>query len=208
MVGIILAGGRASRLGGGDKGERAVAGTPILDRVIAALRPQCGPLILNANGDAARLARHGLPIVPDAHPGQPGPLAGVLAGLDHVAELDAGTDPQARFALTVPNDVPFLPHDLVARLQDRRIADRAAISCARSGGRTHHVVALWPVALRDELRRFLDGGGHKVGAFIARHPFALADWPSEPFDPFTNVNTPDDLARADRLADRVAGRAR
>ncbi len=199
MFGIILAGGRASRLGGGDKGERVVAGEPILDRVVAALAPQCGSLILSANGDPARFNRYRLPVVPDAHRNQPGPLAGVLAGLDHVAVAE----PHAQFALTVPNDVPFLAPDLVARLQDRRIADRAAIVCARSNGRTHHVVALWSVALRDDIRRFLDEGHRKVGAFIARHPFALAEWPSEPLDPFTNVNTPDDLARAGDLAGRI-----
>lgn len=202
MFGIILAGGRASRLGGGDKGERTVGGEAILDRVIAALRPQCGRLAISANGDPARFARHGVSVVPDGRPGQPGPLAGVLAGLDHVAAVD----PQARFALTVPNDVPFLPPDLVARLQDRRVADRAAISCARSNERTHHVVALWSLALRADLRRYLGEDRHKVGGFIAEHPFAIVEWPVEALDPFTNVNTPDDLAAAEALAGMAAPR--
>ncbi len=197
MIGIILAGGRATRLGGGDKGDHRVADEPILDRVIAAMRGQCDGLVISANGDPARFARFGLAVVPDEEDGRLGPLAGVLAALDHIAR----TAPDVAYAVSVPNDAPFLPLDLVARLQDRRIADRAAIVCARSGERTHPVVALWSVQLRADLRRALvEEGLRKVEVFLARHPFATVSWPCQPVDPFVNVNTPDDLRAADRLA--------
>ena len=151
MIGILLAGGRADRLGGGDKGRHVVGTRPILDRVVATMRAQCDGLVLNINGDPARFAYLGLPMVADAIPGQPGPLAGVLAGLDHVAAHHPGLC----FAVSVPIDTPFLPVDLVARLQDVRVADFASIVCARSGGRPHYVAALWAVDLRHDLRRTL-----------------------------------------------------
>ena len=197
MIGIVLAGGRASRLGGTEKGFLEVGGVPIIARVLAALREQCETIVINANGDPARFAAFDCPVVPDSLPDRPGPLAGLLAGLDHVA----ARRPEAGFILTVPGDAPFLPHDLVARLEDRRIADRAAIVRARSGDNDHGVVALWSVALRENLRRTLVVEGlRKVGAFAARHPLATVTWPIYPVDPFLNVNTPDDLAVAERAA--------
>lgn len=196
MIGVLLAGGQASRLGGGDKARRLVGGVPIVDRVIAVMRRQCDGLIINANGDLARFDAYGLPCIADAVPDQPGPLAGVLAGLDYVA----AHHPEVRFAATVPVDAPFLPIDLVARLQDRRIEDTAAIVCARSARRGHYAVALWAVELRHDLRQALHEGRRTMGAFVERHAFAYADWPSTPFDPFFNVNTPEDLAEAERIA--------
>jgi molybdopterin-guanine dinucleotide biosynthesis protein A len=197
MIGILLAGGRATRLGGGDKGDEIVGGRAILDRVVATLRPQCDTLILSANGDPARFARLALPVVADASDEQPGPLAGLHAGLDYVA----AHHPRCRFVVTVPTDAPFLPDDLVARLQDTRIADRAMIVCARSGGRPHYVAALWSVGLRHDLGVAMARDGvRQVRRFIERHPFAYADWPVTPVDPFFNVNTAEDLAEAGRLA--------
>ncbi len=201
MIAIVLAGGRASRMGGGDKGSLPVGGFSILERVLAVLRPQCDRIVINANGDLARFASLGCEVVPDTLPGQPGPLAGVLAGLDHVASHH----PEQLFVLTVPGDAPFLPHDLVARLEDRRVADRAAIVRARSGDNDHGVAALWSVALRADLRRALVNEGlRKVGAFAQRHPLATVTWPMELIDPFLNVNTPEDLASAERLAALLA----
>ena len=204
MIAIVLAGGRASRMGGGDKGLRTVGGRAILERVIAALAVQCDHILINANGDPARFAGFGHHVVADSVAGQPGPLAGLLAGLDHVADHH----PHAGFALTVPGDAPFLPADLVGRLEDRRVADRAEIVHARSGEHAHPLVALWSVALRNDLRRALVAEGiRKVGVFTARHPFATVTWPSEPIDPFLNINTPEDLAAAERIAaSRVADR--
>ncbi len=197
MIGIILAGGRASRMGGGDKGLKTVGGRLILDWVVAAMREQCDHLVLSANGDPARFARYDLPIVADDLPDHPGPLAGVLVGLDWAARHH----PEQAFAVTAPTDAPFLPKDFVARLQDVRVDDRAEIVCARSGGSTHPVAALWSVALRHDLRRALEVEGlRKVGAYLERHPMAYADWPVHPFDPFFNANAPEDLTQAEAIA--------
>jgi molybdopterin-guanine dinucleotide biosynthesis protein A len=194
--GILLAGGRARRMGGGDKPLKTLAGVPLLARVIAILRPQCDALLVSANGEAARFARFGLPVVVDDIGGFAGPLAGILAGLDFIAMQQ----PQAGFAVSVATDTPFLPGDLARRLHAARSAGAADIACARSGGATHPVIALWPIAIRAALRRALvDDGVHKVDRFMARYALAYADWPIEPFDPFFNINGPDDLAAAERI---------
>ena len=199
MIGIILAGGAATRLGGGDKGLRLVGGLPLVARVADALRGQCGNLVVNANGDPSRLAFLGLPVVADGVPGQPGPLAGILAGLDWTA----GNHPEEALAVVAPTDAPFLPGDLVARLAAAR--PEGAVACAMSGDRVHHTTALWPVALRHDLRHaLLSEGLRKVGVFLARHGAVAVEWPVEPFDPFFNANTAADLAAAERIAARRA----
>lgn len=194
-VGVILAGGLARRMGGGDKALRLVGGQAVLARLIARLGPQVTRLVLNANDDPARFAAFGLPVAGDDLPGRPGPLAGVLAGLDWAARHE----PDVRWVVTAPGDAPFLPEDLVARLHAG--LDGATLACAASGGRTHPVVALWPVALRHDLRRVLvEEGLRRVGAYAGRHGPAVVEWPAGGKDPFFNVNTPADLADADRLA--------
>jgi molybdopterin-guanine dinucleotide biosynthesis protein A len=195
---MILAGGLARRMGGGDKAFRRLAGRTILERVVERLAPQCDGLILNANGDPARFAAAGLPVVPDDLGGFPGPLAGVLAALDWAA----ANRPDADFVASVAADTPFVPRDFVARLAEARAAAGAHLACASSGGRTHPVEALWPVALRGALRCFLDAGERKMGLFVERHGAALALWPADPVDPFFNVNTPEDLAEAEALLSR------
>ncbi len=196
-LGGILAGGQARRLGGGDKGRHLVGGRSVLDRVIACLGPQVARLVLNANDDPARFAATGLAIVPDSLPDRPGPLAGVLALLDWAA----ANTPAVGWVATAPADAPFLPPDLVARLHAARRERGAAMACAASGGRAHHVVALWPVALRADLRRAVQQDGmRRVEAFAAHYAPALAEWPTAAIDPFFNVNTPEDLAQAERLA--------
>ncbi|WAJ31485.1 molybdenum cofactor guanylyltransferase MobA [Antarcticirhabdus aurantiaca] len=196
-IGLVLAGGLSRRMGGGDKPLRLVGGETILDRVVARLVPQCDGLVLNANGDPARFAALGLPVVSDPLPDHPGPLAGILAGLDWAAEHR----PDAALLASVAGDGPFLPPDLVERLRAARSAAGATIAVAASGGRDHPVIALWPVALRGALREALVGEGlRKVGAFVGRFPVARAEWPTDPVDPFFNANTPDDLAEAERLA--------
>lgn len=204
MIAIVLAGGLSSRMGGEEKGFLHIGGVPIIERVLAALRGQCETIVINANGNPARFAALGCLVVPDTLPDRPGPLAGLLAGLDHVAIHHPGDS----FVLTVPADAPFLPEDLVARLEDRRVSDSAEIVNARSGDNAHGVVALWSTGLREDLRRALVGEGlRKVGAFAARYPLATVDWPSHPLDPFLNVNTPDDLVAAESaMASLVAGR--
>jgi molybdopterin-guanine dinucleotide biosynthesis protein A len=195
-LGVVLAGGLSRRMGGGDKPLLALAGRTILDRVLARLAPQCDGLVLNANGDPARFAATGLPVVPDNLADYPGPLAGILAALDwaavHRPELD--------FVVSVAADTPFIPRDLVARLQAARHDAGATMACAVSGGRTHPVDALWPVAMRHDLRRALvEEGLRKMGLFVARQNAALAVWPGTPIDPFLNVNAPADLADAEAL---------
>ena len=203
QIGVILAGGLASRLGGGHKGLLRIGGRTILDRVADVLRAGCTTILLNANGDPAALGALGLPVVADTLPDRPGPLAGVLAAM----EWAASSQPEATHIVTAPADTPFLPTDLVAKLDATRVEAGATLACARSGGATHPVAALWPVALRNELRHAVaDEGLRKVGLFLARYPVAYADWPVEPFDPFFNVNTPSDLAAAEIIAGRLQRR--
>lgn len=192
--GVLLAGGLARRMGGGDKPLRAVGGRSILARAIEALRPQCDVLALNANGDAARFAEFALPVIADTVPGYAGPLAGILAGLDWIAMHH----PSARWLLSAPADCPFLPADLAPRLHEA-LAHDAPIAVAASGGRMHHVVALWSVTLRDDLRYALvTENFRQVSGFIARYPFVSADWSAAPRDPFFNANTVEDLDEAER----------
>jgi molybdopterin-guanine dinucleotide biosynthesis protein A len=193
----VLAGGLARRMGGGDKARIKIGGLTILQRVLDCIAPQCSGVIINANGDPARFADTGLPVVADSVPDFAGPLAGILAGLDWAAVHAAQTE----WLLSVPGDCPFLPKDLVARLHEARFAAGTPLACARSGDWRHPVVALWPVALRDDLRRALiDEDLHKIEIWTARHGVAIATWPAEPLDPFFNVNTPEDAALAEQIA--------
>jgi molybdenum cofactor guanylyltransferase len=196
-LGLVLAGGLARRMGGGDKARMRIGGTTILARVLTCLKPQCERVIINANGDPARFADTGLPVVADSVPDFAGPLAGILAGLDWAA----AHAPEIDWLLSVPGDCPFLPKNLLQRLHQARLAAGTPLACARSGEWRHPVVALWSVALREDLRRALtEEGLHKIEIWTVRHGIAIADWPAEPVDPFFNVNTPEDAARAEALA--------
>ena len=202
-VGVILAGGLARRMGGGDKCRQVVGGRSILVRTVACVGPQVAALALNANGDAGRFADVGLPVLADPVAGHPGPLAGVLAGLIWAAARGAG------WLVSVPGDCPFLPGDLVARLHAARGA--AMVAVAASGGRVHPVAGLWPVACRDALAAALAGGERRVGAFVealaGHHAAGVAEWAVGACDPFLNVNTAEDLAWAELGADRAVGGA-
>jgi len=192
-VGLILAGGLSRRMGGGDKALRPLGCESILARIVRRLRPQVRILLLNANGPMERFGLD-LPVVPDTLPDTPGPLAGILAGLDHVA----AHYPDAQHMLSVPADCPFLPADLAARLHDGLGTARAAF--AQSGGRAHPVIGLWDVALRDELRRLLvDEDVRRVERWTQRAGAVAVEWPAEPYDPFFNVNTPEELIEAERI---------
>ena len=195
-IGLILAGGLARRMGGGDKALKPLDGRPILTHVVDRLRGQCDALLLNANGDPARLATFGLPVVADTVPDFAGPLAGILAGLDWIAVQR----PQTEWLLSVTADTPFIPHDLAARLHHARVAAGTPLACAASGGQQHHAIGLWPASLREDLRRALVAGERRLGRWTQAHGVAVAEWPVEPIDPFFNVNTPEDLAEAERLA--------
>ena len=192
---VILAGGLARRMGGGDKPLRTLAGRPLLDHLLDRLRPQVARIVINANGDPARFASYGLKVIADTLPDHPGPLAGILAALDHAA----AQHPDLPWVLSVTGDSPFIPADLAAGLQTVRAAAGVPLACARSGGQTHPPIGLWPVALRGELRAALLAGERKIDRWTARFGCAAADWPTAPFDPFFNANTPDDLTAAERL---------
>jgi molybdopterin-guanine dinucleotide biosynthesis protein A len=196
IPGVILAGGRATRMGGGDKGLKVVAGRRLLDHVIARLSPQSSPLALNANGDPSRFAGFGLAVLPDTLPDHPGPLAGVLAGLDWAAGLGAEA------IVTVAADTPFFPHDLVARLLAAAGPEGLALAASRDPkGKLwqHPTFGLWPVTLRHDLRAALEGGLRKIVLWTDRHQAGTAEFTSNPFDPFFNINTPDDIEEAERL---------
>jgi len=194
-LGVVLAGGLARRMGGGDKPLRNLGGRPLLDHVLARLRPQAAALLLNANGDPARFTAWGLPVVADGVPDYPGPLAGILAALDWTADRR----PELSWVVSVPGDCPFIPADLVARLHAARGAAEVPLACARSGSWTHPPIGLWPVALREELRAALLAGERKIDRWTARHGCAEAAWPDQPLDPFFNSNTPEELALAESL---------
>lgn len=206
-LGVILAGGLATRMGGGDKGLLSLGGQSLMARVIDRLSPQVRQMALNANGDGARFDDLGLPVIPDSIEGFAGPLAGVLAGLDWAAEQGSEA------IVTVAADTPFFPHDLVARLvaasdgQSHPLVlattPKSGDEVLKSGGKgrvnRHPTFGLWPVALRDDLRAALNGGLRKVVLWTDQHGGREALFEAEPFDPFFNVNTPDDLARAEGL---------
>jgi molybdenum cofactor guanylyltransferase len=201
VVGLLLAGGLSRRMGGGDKTLRLLGGRTILDHILERVRPQVGPLVLNANGDPARFAGTGLPVASDVVPDYAGPLAGVLTGLDWAAEHA----PAVRWVATFATDAPFQPVDLVERLRAAVEREGADMACARSGGREHPVFGLWPVHLRRDLRRaMVEEQIRKVDVWTARYRLAIADFDTNPIDPFFNTNRPDDLAEAERL---LTGRA-
>ncbi len=195
-VAVILAGGQATRMGGGDKGLRMVAGQPLLTHVLARLAPQVGRIALNANGDPARFAAYDLPVIADSLPDWPGPLAGVLAGMDWAASQGA------QAVVSVAADTPFFPRNLVARLQAAAGPSGLSLAATREGDKLwrHPTFGLWPVALRDDLRAALQSGLRKVVLWTDRHGAGTAEFPSAPVDPFFNINTPEDIAVAERLA--------
>ncbi|MCR8548688.1 molybdenum cofactor guanylyltransferase MobA [Salipiger sp. P9] len=191
--GVILAGGLATRMGGGDKALLTLGGQTLLSRVAERLEPQVAALALNANGDPGRFSTAGLPVLPDSVPGHPGPLAGILAGLDWAAEQGGDT------VVSVACDTPFFPCDLVPQLLLAAEGMPAPLALAASGGRTHPVFGLWPVALRDALRAALLRGERRVRGFAEAHGGRLAAFPVGELDPFFNINSPADLAAAETV---------
>lgn len=197
-VGIILAGGLATRMGGGDKGLLPLGDGTLLSQVISRLTPQVDRLALNANGDPARFADLGLPVLPDSIEGFAGPLAGVLAGLDWAADRGATQ------VISAAADTPFFPRDLTARLTEAAKDAQTTIALAATrdpdrSPRRQPTFGLWDVALRDDLRAALAGGLRKVVQWTDKHGAAMAVFDPNPYDPFFNVNTPEDLARAQTL---------
>ncbi|MER9774008.1 molybdenum cofactor guanylyltransferase MobA [Mesorhizobium sp. M0220] len=203
IAGIILAGGRSSRMGGGDKTLLALGDGTLLDRVVSRLGPQVGPLALNANGDPARFAATVFPVLADTVKGYAGPLAGILTGLEWAS------DTTCQALVTAAGDTPFLPKDMVERLLAAAYARPGSIAVACSGGKRHPTFALWPLGLDQALRQFLvEEDNRRVSAFIDRHGFVEVDFPilksrGAEIDPFFNINTPDDLARAAHLLQSI-----
>jgi molybdopterin-guanine dinucleotide biosynthesis protein A len=197
VAGVLLAGGRSSRMGGGDKSLRSVGGRTILERVVERARPQVGALVLNANGDPARFARVHLPVAADVVPGYAGPLAGILTGL----EWARANAPGALWLASFATDAPFFPLDLVACLAEAIRAEAADLACAASAGRTHPVFGLWPLALAGPLRQALvEEGLRKIDRWTERYKVAEVGFVADPVDPFFNVNDPESLAGASRFA--------
>ena len=199
VVGILLAGGRSSRMGGGDKCLGLLGGKPILAHIIERLTPQVSDIIIKANGEASRFARFGLPVVPDSVAGFAGPLAGIHAGLEWIK----ANRPGSRYGVTVATDTPFLPLDLVQRFLAEQ-AQRPSLVVARSAEGTHPVVGLWPVALAGDIERSLQQGMRKVGGWTEQHGAVAVSFPpveigGRSIDPFFNINRPEDLAEAETL---------
>jgi molybdopterin-guanine dinucleotide biosynthesis protein A len=193
IVGVILAGGLSTRMGGGDKPLLPLAGRPVLAHAIGRLRPQVDRLVINANGDPARFASLGLPVIADTVPGHPGPLGGILAGLQHAASIGA-----ARI-VTVAGDTPFLPRDLVPRLGS---AAGSGAAVARSRGRVHPVEGCFPVTTAEGLEAFIHASAkRRVIDWVSSIGAVPVDFPDGPsgYDPFFNVNTPDDLRAAEAI---------
>jgi len=199
-LGVILAGGQSRRMGGGDKALLDLGGQPLMARVIDRLRPQVGALAINANGDPARYGGFALPVIGDSIAGFPGPLAGVLAGLDWAAGQGA------THIVTAAADTPFFPADLVATLLAEQARQGTAVilaatldRAAKHGLRRHPTFGLWPVALGDELRAALAKGVRKVVQWTDAVGCGNALIAADPFDPFFNINTPEDRAHAEAL---------
>ncbi len=198
-LGVILAGGQATRMGGGDKGRLSLGGKTILQHVIDRLEPQVGGMALNANGDPSRFSDLDMPVIQDSLAEFPGPLAGVLAGLDWAAEQGAEA------IVTAAADTPFFPCDLVPRLLLASEAGPHQLALAASsepGGKLWRqpTFGLWPVALRDDLRAALQSGLRKVVIWTDKHDAGQATFVQSGIDPFFNVNTPEDLQEARRIA--------
>ena len=205
-TGLLLAGGQSRRMsdafaaGRGDKGLLELSGKPMLGHVIERLAPQAGRLVINANGDPQRFASFDLPVVPDTIEGFAGPLAGILAGM----RWSLANAPGATHVVSVSTDAPFLPADLVTKLQQGLATASGSIALAQSGGELHPVIGLWPVALADDLEQALRSGTRKVLAWTDRHGTVSVEFPftqlnGRSVDPFFNANTPEELAEARHL---------
>jgi molybdopterin-guanine dinucleotide biosynthesis protein A len=204
IMAVVLAGGLARRMGGGDKCLKLLRGQPILEHVLDRLSGQAERILLNANGDPARFAAWRVPVAADVVAGFGGPLVGVLTAL----EWAAMHTPDITDVVSVPADGPFLPRDLVRRLVEARAGAGAVLAQAASHGRPNPVVGLWPVALAAELRHaVVEEGVAKVDAWTARYKLVTVDFDAGGIDPFFNANTQDDLAEAERLLDAGAGAA-
>ncbi len=188
ITGLVLAGGRGSRMGGVDKGLQNHRGLPLALHALLRLQPQVGEAMINANRNLAAYESMGVPVWPDALPDYPGPLAGLMTGLEHC---------ETPYLVTVPCDTPNFPDDLVARLADALVAADAEIAMAESledgQVRTQPVFCLVKAALAESLVAFLHAGERKVDRWTAQHRTVTVRF--DDAAAFFNANTPDELAR-------------
>ena len=201
LAGVILAGGRSSRMGGPDKALLTLGGRTLIDSAIDRLAPQVQQLVISSNADLSPFLPSEIESVPDADENRSGPLAGVLAGLNWATALPC--PPQAVISASV--DTPFFPRDLTAQLLNAVRSKAGVIAVASCASRWHPTFALWPLSLIDALSSYLEDGGRKVRAFIEMHPYELVEFPmTEGIDPFFNINTPDDLMTAGEFSSKLA----
>jgi molybdopterin-guanine dinucleotide biosynthesis protein A len=190
VTAVVLAGGRARRMGGQDKGLIELNRTLLIEYALAALAGQVDTILVNANRNIERYAGLGYPVIEDRHSGFNGPLAGMASALSVM---------QTRYLVTVPCDSPALPQDLVDRLLHARSDADAELAVAHDGTRIQPVFALLQRTLLPDLEQFLDAGGRKIDQWYAQHRLALTDFSDQP-DAFVNVNTPEDLARLSQMS--------
>ena len=208
VTGVRLAGGRAKRMGGGDKGLRTLGGRTIMDYIVERVRPQVAVLLINANGDPGRFSGYGLPVIADVISDESGGFAGPLAGVLTGMEWAAANQPQCSWVATFACDAPFVPSDLVARFVAAVEEEGAAMACAASRGRAHPVFGLWPGALAAELRQAMSEEDiRKIDRWTARYNLIEVDFAADPFDPFFNINAPEHLTEAERLLSTERGAA-
>jgi molybdenum cofactor guanylyltransferase len=183
-------------MGGADKALLMLCGQTLIERAIDRARPQVGELLINAGGNLARFAKFGHTVIEDRMGGFLGPLAGILSGLEWMREQR----PKAQWLASFACDTPFFPRDVVTRLIDEAKAERALVSIAASGGRRHNIFAVWSAGILESSQSVLGKQGlRKMDDFVARLRHKNVEFPIEPFDPFFNINTPGDLARAEAL---------
>ena len=192
VIGAIIAGGQSRRMGGREKAFLELDSKPVILHVIEQFEPQVDQLVINANGEPARFSEFGLEVVPDVLTSLTTPLAGLHAALRFTKSVDADV------LMTVPSDTPFLPFDLAAKLLENSMANGAAI--ASSGGQDHYIIGAWNKELLDDLERAIAKDGlFRVKDWAQRASAQKVEWPVEPYDPFFNVNTPEDLLRAEQI---------
>lgn len=200
IAGVILAGGLARRMGGGDKSLLKLGDKPLLELIIERAGSQVDTLLLNANGDAARFADYDLPVVADVVPDFAGPLAGILTGMHWVRD----NAPDCEWLVSFASDTPFFPRDLVTRLLQQAEHENAPLACAVSDGQTHPVFGLWSLSLLDDLHRaVVDEDMRKILRWTDRYTCSQVAFSAQPFDPFFNINRPEDLQAAEQFLTQI-----
>lgn len=192
-IGVVLAGGRSSRMGQQDKAFCQLGQQCLIETVIGRVMPQVDELIINTNSEQPAYRALGLPIIKDCADGQLGPLVGILSAMEWIA----AQRPQCHWLASFSVDTPFVPLDTVDKLFPAIEREQTLLASVRSEQRTHPVIGLWSLQLRGDLReQLLHHQMRKVDRWTARHGVAIVDFDAEPVDPFFNVNTPDELDTA------------